>query len=362
MYCAPGRGARAGRLLGLNNPARGLAAALPSTVVVGGFYGDEGKGKLVSYLASHDSPRLVARGGAGPNAGHTIVDGGQTRKVRMVPCGFVNREARLAIGPGVLVDPGVLLREARELGASARLVVDRRCGVITRAHREADSRGDLAGRIGSTGSGTGPANAERAMRTLGLAGDEASLGGMTGDVPLEVNEALDEGAGVLVEGTQGTFLSLWHGTYPYVTSKDVTAAGICADVGLGPRRVDEVIVAFKAYVTRVGAGPLGGELDAGEAEARGWAEFGAVTGRPRRAAEFDCELARRAVMLNGATQVAITKLDVAFGGCAGARSWAGLTREARAFVEGVEASLGVSVTLMGTGPGPEDVVDRRARA
>ncbi|MCY4252388.1 MAG: adenylosuccinate synthetase [Thaumarchaeota archaeon] len=335
---------------------------MPSTVVVGGFYGDEGKGKLVSYLATRDSPRLVARGGAGPNAGHTIVDGGRTHKVRMVPCGFVSREARLAIGPGVLVDPDVLLREARDLGASGRLVVDSRCGVITAAHREADSRGDLAGRIGSTGSGTGPANADRAMRTLGLAADEPSLKGMVGDVPLEVNSALDAGERVLVEGTQGTFLSLWHGTYPYVTSKDVTAAGICADVGLAPRRVDEVIVAFKAYVTRVGSGPLEGELAPAEAEARGWAEFGAVTGRPRRAAAFDHALARRAAMLNGATQAAITKLDVAFGGCEGARSWSDLTAEARSFVEGVEASLGVRVTLMGTGPRVEDVVDRRAHA
>lgn len=335
---------------------------MPSTVVVGGFYGDEGKGKLVSYLAARDSPRLVARGGAGPNAGHTIIDGERTCKVRMIPCGFVNRGARLAIGPGVVVDPDVLLREARDYGASGRLVVDARCGVITAAHREADSRGDLAGRIGSTGSGTGPANAERAMRTLGLAGEEPSLEGLVGDVPLEVNTALDDGASVLVEGTQGTFLSLWHGTYPYVTSKDVTAAGICADVGLGPRRVDEVIVAFKAYVTRVGSGPLEGELGAPEAARRGWAEFGAVTGRPRRAAGFDHALARRAVMLNGATQVAITKLDVAFGGCEGARSWSDLTPEARSFVEGVEASLGVRVTLMGTGPRAGDIVDRRPRA
>ncbi len=335
---------------------------MPSTVIVGGFYGDEGKGKLVSYLATHDSPSLIVRGGAGPNAGHTIIDEGKTCKVRMIPCGFVNRETRLGIGPGVVVDPDVLLREVREFGAEGRVVVDSRCGVIDASHREADAGGHLAGKIGSTGSGTGPANAERAMRTLRLARDEPRLEGITGDVPLELNSALDEGRDVLVEGTQGTFLSLWHGTYPFVTSKDVTAAGICADVGLGPKRVDEVIVAFKAYVTRVGSGPLEGELGAEEAKSRGWAEFGAVTGRPRRAAEFDHALARRAVMLNGATQLAITKLDVVFPECAGVSSWDGLAPEARAFVEGIESSLGVRVTLMGTGPGAGDIVDRRAHA
>ena len=335
---------------------------MPSTVIVGGFYGDEGKGKLVSYLATHDSPSLIVRGGAGPNAGHTIIDRGKTCKVRMIPCGFVNRETRLGIGPGVVVDPDVLLREVGEFGAEGRVVVDSRCGVIDASHREADAGGHLAGKIGSTGSGTGPANAERAMRTLRLARDEPRLEGITGDVPLELNSALDEGRDVLVEGTQGTFLSLWHGTYPYVTSKDVTAAGICADVGLGPRRVDEVIVAFKAYVTRVGSGPLEGELGVEEAKSRGWAEFGAVTGRPRRAAEFDHALARRAVMLNGATQLAITKLDVVFPECAGVSSWDGLAPEARAFVEGIESSLGVRVTLMGTGPGADDIVDRRAHA
>lgn len=329
------------------------------TMVVGGFFGDEGKGKLISYLASHDRPSVVARGGAGPNAGHTIREGDRTYKVRMLPSGFLYERARVMIGPGVVVDPRVLLSEIKDFGASGRVLVDRRCGVIEQKHIEEDSAGRLKEGLGSTGSGTGPANADRAMRVLRLAGDSDELSEHVGDVPAEINGALDRGEDVLVEGTQGTFLSLWHGTYPYVTSKDVTAPGICADVGLGPKRVDEVIVAFKAYVTRVGTGPLDGELSPEQTEARGWAEFGTVTGRPRRAADFDMDLARRAVMLNGATQAAITKMDSAFPGCSGATSYEQLSSEARAFVEKVESELNVPVTLLGTGPLVGDVIDRR---
>ena len=175
-----------------------------------------------------------------------------------------------------------------------------------------DSKGELKEKIGSTGSGTGPANADRAMRTLKMAKDFDSLSSLITDVPQDINSALDAHQNVLVEGTQGTFLSLWHGTYPFVTSKDVTASGICADVGLGPTKVDEVIVVFKSYVTRVGTGPLDKELSLEDAEKKNWSEFGTVTGRQRRAADFDFDLARRAIMLNGATQISITKLDVLF--------------------------------------------------
>ena len=339
---------------------RAAPADMACTVVVGGFFGDEGKGKIISHLAGADDPAIVVRGGAGPNAGHTIRDGaGRVYKVRMMPTGFLNAGSRMMIGPGVLVRPGILLDEVERFGAAGRVFVDAQCGVIDDEHVEADSSGRLRDKIGSTGSGTGPANAARALRTLRLASDVGELAGMTADVPAEVNGALDGGRGVLVEGTQGTFLSLWHGTYPYVTSKDVSASAICADVGVGPRRVDEVIVAFKAYVTRVGTGRLDGELGAAEAEKRGWAEFGTVTGRPRRAAEFDYALARRAVMLNSATQAAITKLDARFPGCAGATSYDDLPAEARGFVERAEAELGVPATLLGTGPGVGDIIDRR---
>ncbi|RLI37955.1 adenylosuccinate synthetase, partial [Candidatus Bathyarchaeota archaeon] len=283
---------------------------MPCTVVVCGFFGDTGKGKVISYLALADGLDVAARGGVGPNAGHTVIYKGRKYIMRMLPSAFVNERCRLLIGPGVLVDPDVFLREVELVGARGRVGLDPQCAIIEEGHKERDRKGHLRERIGTTGSGCGPCNADRALRIARLARDEPRLRPFLTDVPLEVNKAIDEGRNVLLEGTQGTFLSLYHGTYPYVTSKDVTASAICSDVGVGPTKVDDVIVVFKAYVTRVGAGPLPGELSQEEAERRGWAEVASVTGRKRRAAPFNFDLAKRAVMLNGATQVAITKIDV----------------------------------------------------
>jgi adenylosuccinate synthase len=332
---------------------------ITSTVVVGGFFGDEGKGKIISYLAIKDNPKIIVRGGAGPNAGHTIRDGDKVYKVRMLPSGFLNKNAKVMIGPGVVINPDVLNNEIRDFDVTGRAFIDKHCGVIEETHLTRDSKGELKEKIGSTGSGTGPANADRAMRVLKLAKDFDSLSSLIVDVPLEVNSALDANDNVLVEGTQGTFLSLWHGTYPFVTSKDVTASGICADIGIGPKKVDEVIVVFKSYVTRVGTGPLTNELDNDETTKRGWTEFGTVTGRPRRAADFDFSLAKRAVMLNSASQIAITKLDVRFPDCQGKTSYDELSDEAKSFIKNIEEQLNVPVTLLGTGPTVDDIIDRR---
>ena len=332
---------------------------MTSTVVVGGFFGDEGKGKIISYLAIKDNPKVIVRGGAGPNAGHTIKDGDKVYKVRMLPSGFLNKNAKVLIGPGVVINPEVLKKEIEDFDASGRSFIDKHCGIIEESHLARDSKGELKEKIDSTGSGTGPANSDRAMRVLKLAKDFDSLSSLIVDVPEEINSALDANESVLVEGTQGTFLSLWHGTYPFVTSKDVTASGICADIGLGPTKVDEVIVVFKSYVTRVGTGPLQNELSLEEAEKKGWSEFGTVTGRQRRAADFDFDLARRAIMLNGATQISITKLDVLFTDCAGKTSYDELSEEAKSFIKNIEEKLGTPVTIIGTGPTTNDVIDRR---
>ena len=332
---------------------------MTSTVVVGGFFGDEGKGKIISYLAIKDNPKIIVRGGAGPNAGHTIRDGDKVYKVRMLPSGFLNKDAKLMIGPGVVINPDILKKEIQDFNASGRSFIDKHCGIIEETHLTRDSKGELKEKIGSTGSGTGPANADRAMRVLKLAKDIDFLSSLVMDVPQAINSALSANENVLVEGTQGTFLSLWHGTYPFVTSKDVTASGICADVGLGPTKVDEVIVVFKSYVTRVGTGPLENELSLEEAEKKGWSEFGTVTGRQRRAANFDFDLARRAIMLNGATQICITKLDVLFPDCASKNSFDDLSKDAKAFIKNIEDELHTPVTIIGTGPDTIDVIDRR---
>jgi adenylosuccinate synthase len=332
---------------------------MPSMVVVGGFFGDEGKGKIMSYLAQKDNPTIVVRGGAGPNAGHTIEDGDKKYKVRMLPSGFLNKKVRLMIGPGVVINPDVLHKEIEEFGVAKRTFVDSNCGIIEKTHIEADSAGRLKEKIGSTGSGTGPANADRAMRTLKLAKDIDSLKPYLTDVAEKINLALENDEAVLVEGTQGTFLSLWHGTYPFVTSKDVTASGICADIGLGPKNVDDVMIVFKSYVTRVGTGTLENELPPDEISSRGWSEVGTVTGRQRRAAEFNFGLAKRAVMLNSATQIALTKLDVMFKECAHKNSFDDLSDRAKSFITKIEDAVDVPVTLIGTGAGVDDIIDLR---
>ncbi|HEX6560471.1 MAG TPA: adenylosuccinate synthetase [Nitrososphaera sp.] len=333
---------------------------MPCLVTVGGFFGDEGKGKIIAYLAKKDNPVIAVRGGVGPNAGHTFAFEGKEYKVRMLPSAALNPATRLLIGAGVLVNPQVLLKEIEMFKADDRTYVDAQCGVIEQAHIDRDKSEDhLKGKIGTTGTGTGPANADRALRTLKLARDVPELSLFVEDVSNSVNYALESNEKVLVEGTQGTYLSLFHGGYPFVTSKDVTASGICSDIGIGPKKVDDVLVVFKAYVTRVGGGPLANELAEDEAKKRGWMEFGSVTGRQRRAAPFDFDLAKKSTRLNSATQIAITKLDVMFPSCAGVRQYEKMPADARKFIEEIEGELGVKATLIGTGPDLDDVVDRR---
>jgi len=332
---------------------------MPCSVIVCGFFGDTGKGKVISYLALKDKVAVTARAGVGPNAGHTVVYKGREYKLRMLPSSFVYEKCRLLIGPGVLVNPEILLREIELTQSEGRVGVDPQCAIIEARHIEADKKGQLAEKIKTTGTGTGPCNAERALRTVKLARDIPELQKYLTDVPLEVNQAISKGKNVLIEGTQGTYLSLYHGTYPYCTSKDVTASAACSDVGVGPKKVDEVIIVFKAFTTRVGAGPLPSEISPEEAEKRGWREIATVTGRARRAAPFSYDLAKRAVMLNSATAAAVTKIDVLFPECKGAKSYAELSKGARAFIENVEKKIKVSVTLIGTGPDALEMVDRR---
>ncbi|MGD0329468.1 MAG: adenylosuccinate synthetase [Nitrososphaeria archaeon] len=330
------------------------------TVIVGGFFGDEGKGKIVSYLAIKDKPKIAVRGGVGPNAGHTVVYRGIESRLRMLPSALINESTKLMIGAGVLVDPKVLTREIEQFNVDNRVTIDRQCGVIEEKHVEKDrSDAYLKGKIGTTGTGCGPANVERIMRVARLAKDVPSLSKYTGDVSFLVNEAISSGETVHVEGTQGTYISLYHGTYPFVTTKDVTASAICSDIGIGPKAVDSVLIVFKAYVTRVGAGELPGELSEQEAEKRGWLERATVTGRTRRSAPFNFELAKRAVMLNSATQVAVTKFDILFPAAKNLRDFSLLPVDARKMVENIEKEVKVPVSIISTGADAEATIDRR---
>ena len=205
---------------------------MPCTVIVGGFFGDEGKGKIVAYLARKDKADMAVRGGVGPNAGHTVMFHGKEHKTRMLPSALVSNQTRLMIGPGVLININVLLEEIKNFDTRDRTFVDPQCCIIANTHIEMDRSDPNLNRIGTTGTGTGPANADRALRKASLARDSFELSEYLQDIPSIVNRAIDDDKTVLIEGTQGTFLSLYHGTYPFVTSKDVTASAICSDVGI----------------------------------------------------------------------------------------------------------------------------------
>ena len=336
---------------------------MPSYIVVGGQWGDEGKGSIIAYLALKDEPEVIARGGVGTNAGHSVFINGKKYAVRQLPTGFIQTTARLLVGAGVLVDPEVFFHELEHLkdfNVAERVGIDYRCAIIEEKHKQLDrSNSHLHEKIGTTGSGCGPANADRVMRKAKLARDIKELEPYLTDVAQEVNDALDEGKLVLVEGTQGFGLSLYYGTYPYVTSKDTTASAIASDVGIGPTRVDDVIVVFKSFPTRVGEGPFPTEMSREEAEKMDLVEYGTVTGRRRRVGWFDFEFARYSAKINGATMLAVTMLDKYDKGAFGVTDYDELPKRAKEFIEEIEERVGVPVGLIKTGPELEHIIDLR---
>ncbi|WP_292424234.1 adenylosuccinate synthetase [Methanoregula sp.] len=330
------------------------------TIIVGGFFGDEGKGKIVAHIAHADEPVIISRGGVGPNAGHTVQVGDHEYSVRMVPSGFVYKKAKLCIGSGVLVDPRVLKHEVETLGVKGRIFVDKRCGIITEDHIARDKGSAyLSKKIGSTGSGCGPANADRVMRVAPQAKDVPELAEYLLDVPLALNNALKSGQTVLLEGTQGFGISLYYGTYPFVTSKDTSASQIAADNGVGPTKIDDVIVVFKAYPTRVGEGPFSTEMTSEKSDAMGIQEFGTVTHRKRRIGGWDGKMARYSAMINGCTQAAITGIDRVDKACFGLTEYSKLTKKAKDFLKTAEDDIGCPITLISTGPELTQIIDIR---
>jgi adenylosuccinate synthase len=325
--------------------------------VVGGQWGDEGKGKIVDLLARRFS--MVARYQGGHNAGHTVHVGGRKFILRLIPSGILHPGVSCVIGNGVVLDLKALFDEVGELASagidvSGRLLVSDRAHVILPYHRDLDklSEASLGARmIGTTSRGIGPAYEDKAgrrgLRVCDLADDVtleehvrdgvarrnrlaqdealrwedvfaeakglgARLRPWVGDVSVALAGAMAEGRSILFEGAQGTMLDLDHGTYPYVTSSNATVGGACTGLGVGPRAIHAVLGIVKAYTTRVGEGPFPSELLGAEGDAlraKGH-EFGAVTGRPRRCGWFDAVQVRHAVRVNGLDAVVITKLDV----------------------------------------------------
>jgi adenylosuccinate synthase len=332
---------------------------MPSTVVLGMQWGDEGKGKIVDLICpAFDA---VVRYQGGDNAGHTVKFGDRHFALHLVPSGILHPGKSCVLGNGMVVRPSALFEELDGLAASGvdptgRLHVSNRAHAILPPHLELDGAREAAaggGKIGTTVRGIGPAYEAKAARFGLRLGDLVSpelegrlgrlldhlggelerhgrprpdsaalldacrgwgerLGPLLADTAYLLNGWLDEGRGLLFEGAQGALLDIDHGTYPYVTSSSPTTGGVGAGTGVAPRRLDGVLGILKAYSTRVGSGPFVTELedDDGEFLRRRGNEFGTTTGRPRRCGWLDAVAARYGVMVNGADALALTKMDV----------------------------------------------------
>jgi adenylosuccinate synthase len=331
-------------------------------VIVDALWGDSGKGKACAYLAEKHHAALAVRAGVGTNAGASVtLDDGTLVKARQLPTGWINPGTRVAVGSGVLVDPTVFADEVYRFGLEGRAFVDGRCAVITPAHIQAENDDPhLSTTIGSTCTGNGHARADFILRRAQQARDVPELAPYVLDVAREVNTvAAADGATVIIEGSQGTMLSLaLSADYPYTTSDNCTSAAAIDDVGLNWRLLTDVVMVVKAMPTRVGQGLLPYEMPVEEAISRGIAEYGVVTGRPRRKAErIDMDLLRYAAMLNGPTQIALTFCDHYDPDMRGIRSADAITSRVRALMAEVEAATGAPVTMLDTGIGLHDMID-----
>ncbi len=333
---------------------------MPATIIMGGQWGDEGKGKLTDALAANAT--MVVRANGGSNAGHTVQTRNGTFKLRLVPSGILNPHVRCVIGAGVVIELGTLVSELRGLqergiDTSGMLISDR-AHLVLPFHKRLDQLEELRreqDEIGTTLNGNGPAYADKASRhglrvcdllrpdilrrklAIEVDAKNQNLAGVFGDPPLEfqplyqelleltefvrpmvvpaevvVQDALHAGKQIIIECAQGAMLDIDYGTYPYVTSSSPTAAGACQGAGVAPSQVESVIGVYKAYSTRVGGGPMPAELldETGELIRVRGREWGVNTGRPRRTGWFDAVAARQTSRLNGITSIALTLLDV----------------------------------------------------
>jgi adenylosuccinate synthase len=332
---------------------------MPCTIIVGAFWGDEGKGKIISYLALKDNLDFCVRTGS-VNAAHTVWHEGKKYALHMVPAAFINPKTRLLVAAGANVHVAQFFKEVELTKVQSRIGIDENASIIEDKHSAQDKASAVNQGIGTTGWGVGPAIEERVRRTAKLAKDSPELKPYIADTITEINDGLDQGKNVLLEGTQGFMLSLFlGGGYPYVTGRDTGASAIASEAGVGPTRVDDVMIVYKSFITRVGAGPLPGEITKEEALKRGWFEVAAGTGRERRSAPFDFDLARKTARINGATQAAVTKLDCIFPDCKAKRTFDALSSEAKQFIKEIEDKTRVPVTLIGTGPDALDIIDLR---
>jgi adenylosuccinate synthase len=339
------------------------------TIVVGGQYGSEGKGKVVALLAkASNSPWLVRCGG--PNSGHTVTIDGKDVIMRQVPSCSEPEKAMFCVAAGCAVDEEVLLRELDQLAIGReRIIIDPRAVLVTEADRSAE-RAELNG-IGSTCSGTGAALVRRMSRKsdIPLAGSSNALRERcrVETVAPTLHHVLDDGGDVIIEGTQGFALSLLHGPdYPFVTSRDTTAAGFAMEVGISPRLIDHIVMVVRTFPIRVGgtSGPFANETTWNEIRQISGApevieELTSVTKRPRRVAHFDLDLVKLACEYNRPTALAVMGLDRLDHVNAGVTDLNKLTPVARKFLRDLELATGIQIDFAGTGFGTFEVVQAR---
>jgi len=316
--------------------------------IIGGAFGDEGKGKIVDFLT--EKADIVARATGGNNAGHTVVVGDEKFKFNLIPSGIVHKNKLNICGNGMVIYPPKIIEEIEDLEkrgynvSNKNLILSSSAHVITEKQVELDKK--TGGKVGTTGRGIGPCYMAKIERT-GLRMNEfikqdskeaKRLKPLVKDTYVILNEALEAGKNILVEGAQGTLLDIDHGTYPFVTSSNPTAGGACTGLGIGPTKITEVIAIVKAYTTRVGRGPFpteqgtdedtmnenidvelteedikkaneGDEYSTGLVLRKRGAEYGTTTGRARRTGWFDAVIVNYARRINGLTSIVVTKLD-----------------------------------------------------
>lgn len=329
------------------------------TIVVGGQFGSEAKGKVVSFLSTEYD--LGVRTGS-PNAGHTVLHNGQEYRLQQIPATFPHTSCQLYIGAGALIDPEILRREIEATQTHKRLFIDAQAGVICSYHQAQEQ--NLKKNIGSTGKGCGAALIDRIWRNkFRLAQDDLSDLNIV-DTSHIINQAIDEGKRVLLEGTQGIGLSLYHGDYPFVTSRDTSAAEFLAEAGISPLCVEEVILVVRTYPIRVAgnSGPLPYEITWEELSWKNGKhieEVTTVTGNVRRVAHLDSELVKKAIEINRPTQIALQFLNYVFPEDEGKNKWGDLTSQAQSYIRELEELWGVPITLIGTHKENSGMIDRR---
>jgi adenylosuccinate synthase len=343
-------------------------------VIIGGQFGSEGKGNIVQYLAP-EYDYLVRVGG--PNAGHTVYEEPEPHVFHLLPSGTRSSEANLILGPGAVLNVDTVLKEIAQCQVdNNRLFIDPQAMIIERSDIRKEKK--LVKEIGSTGQGVGYATSRRILRkanSVRLARDITALRPFIRSSLEVLEDAFSAGQRILLEGTQGTGLSLYHGNYPYVTSRDTTVSGCLAEAGISPSRVRKIIMACRSYPIRVGnpkdhgntSGPMSQEITFSELSRRTGIplrtfkekELTSTTRRPRRVAEFDWLLLRRAASLNAPTDVALTFADYVDTQNEGARRFEQLTRETIQFIEEIERVASAPVSLISTRFDFRNIIDRR---